>query len=57
MRDVMDGKYFEGTKAIGSSVANYDKAKQNNLWDWTVNAVARNAEEKQGCNAVYLSKA
>jgi hypothetical protein len=39
------GQYFEGTKEIKSSVESYQVEKQDDLWEWTVNYVARDQEE------------
>lgn len=42
----VSGQYFEGKKEIKSSKDSYDEAKQEDLWNWTVNNVARTEEEK-----------
>ncbi|KAI0384939.1 NAD(P)-binding protein [Hypomontagnella monticulosa] len=39
--------YFEGRKVIKSSKDSYDEAKQEDLWKWTVNYLARNDEERE----------
>ena len=41
------GVYFEGKKVIKSSVDSYDEDKQEDLWVWTVNNVAKDEEEKR----------
>lgn len=33
----VNGKYYEGRKEIPSSKDSYAKAKQQDLWDWTIN--------------------
>lgn len=40
------GVYFEGVKLIKSSQASYDEAKQEDLWKWTINSLARDEKEK-----------
>ncbi|OKL58575.1 hypothetical protein UA08_05974 [Talaromyces atroroseus] len=35
-----NGAYYEGPKRIKSSEASYDKAKQEDLWQWTVKTLA-----------------
>lgn len=40
------GTYFEGEKAIKSSVASYDDEKQEDLWRWTVDFLAKDEDEK-----------
>ena len=52
-----DGKYFAGKEEIRSSVASYEVEKQEDLWDWTVKAVAKDEEEKLQFEAVYPAKA
>lgn len=52
----IDGKYFEGLKAIKSSEASYDVVKQEELWDWTVKTLAKDEEEKHDFEKVYLTK-
>jgi len=32
----VSGKYYEGEKAIQTSVDSYDVRKQDDLWDWTL---------------------
>lgn len=44
--DAVSGRYFEGTREIRSSVDSYVLAKQQDLWEWTLSAVSRDAEEK-----------
>ncbi|KAI4859721.1 NAD(P)-binding protein [Hypoxylon rubiginosum] len=41
------GKYFEGSKPIKTSEVSYDEAKQEDLWRWTVDYLARGDEEKE----------
>ncbi|KAK5080284.1 hypothetical protein LTR70_008751 [Exophiala xenobiotica] len=41
------GAYFEGGKEIDSSVASHDEGKQEDLWQWTVNFLARDEDEKK----------
>lgn len=41
------GKYFEGKKTIPSSKDSYDVEKQEELWSWTVDAIAANPEERK----------
>jgi NAD(P)-dependent dehydrogenase (short-subunit alcohol dehydrogenase family) len=38
------GKYFEGKKIIPSSTASYEIPKQDDLWEWTLNFLARGDE-------------
>ena len=52
---VVDGKYLEGTKEVPSSKASHDVRKQEDLWNWTINAVAKDDAEKRAFEAVYLS--
>ncbi|KAK3687681.1 short-chain dehydrogenase [Podospora appendiculata] len=40
----VSGKYFEGLKAIPSSVDSYDEAKALDLWDWTLRYVTNGDE-------------
>lgn len=40
------GVYYEGRKQIKSSVVSYDKAKQEDLWSWTVKNLSLNEEER-----------
>lgn len=40
------GVYYEGTKPIKSSEASYDKGKQDDLWQWTAKALARDEAER-----------
>ena len=41
----VSGRYYEGKREIRSSAASYDKAKQDDLYEWTINFLARNKEE------------
>jgi NAD(P)-dependent dehydrogenase (short-subunit alcohol dehydrogenase family) len=41
------GKYFEGLKEIKSSLDSYDEVKQEDLWNWTVNHLAKDDQEKR----------
>ncbi|KAL4934670.1 uncharacterized protein BDV17DRAFT_249904 [Aspergillus undulatus] len=41
----VSGAYFEGRKGIKSSEDSYDRAKQEDLWEWTVRNVAKGPEE------------
>jgi hypothetical protein len=48
--DDVEGKrgiYYEQTKEKVSSVLSRDKDKQEDLWTWTVEFVARNEEERE----------
>ncbi|PQE17448.1 short-chain dehydrogenase protein [Rutstroemia sp. NJR-2017a WRK4] len=40
------GKYFEGLKEIKSSQDSYNEAKQEDLWKWTINYLAKDEIEK-----------
>ena len=51
-----DGKYFEGTKEIRSSGPSYDETKQEDLWNWTIKAVAKDEMEKRDLERVYPSR-
>ena len=42
----VSGRYFEGVEDVKSSVVSYDERKQDDLWEWTVNHLAKNGEEK-----------
>lgn len=42
----VNGKYTEGTKPIDSSKESYEVEKQEDLWRWTAEVLARDAEEK-----------
>ncbi len=53
---VADGKYFSGPKELRSSVASYDVTKQEDLWDWTIKAVAKDEAEKRAFESVYPTK-
>lgn len=46
----VSGKYFEGLKEIPSSKDSYVRAKQDDLWQWTVNYVAQSPEESSRFN-------
>ncbi|KAK3375437.1 hypothetical protein B0H63DRAFT_496601 [Podospora didyma] len=37
----ISGKYFEGAKEIPSSKASYDQSKQDDLWAWTIDFLAK----------------
>jgi NAD(P)-dependent dehydrogenase (short-subunit alcohol dehydrogenase family) len=41
----VSGVYYEGSKEIKSSKDSYDKAKQDDLWEWTLKNTAANKEE------------
>jgi len=41
------GEYYEGYKVIGSSALSYDEAKQEDLWAWTLQCVARDEGERE----------
>lgn len=41
------GVYFEGRKEIKSSKESYDKKKQEELWQWTIHALAKTDEERR----------
>ncbi|KFY32662.1 hypothetical protein V495_08849 [Pseudogymnoascus sp. VKM F-4514 (FW-929)] len=41
------GIYFEGKEIIKSSKDSYDERKQDDLWEWTIKATARSAEERR----------
>lgn len=41
----VSGVYYEGSKEIESSKDSYDKAKQDDLWEWTIKNTAVNKEE------------
>ncbi|KAJ6023393.1 uncharacterized protein N7446_013753 [Penicillium canescens] len=42
----VSGVYYEGLKEIRSSEASYDLAKQEDLWGWTVDTMARDDQER-----------
>lgn len=42
----VSGVYYEGLKEIRSSEASYDRAKQEDLWGWTVDTLARDDRER-----------
>ncbi|KAH7313874.1 putative short-chain dehydrogenase [Stachybotrys elegans] len=41
------GQYFEGRKPIKSSTESYDEKKQEDLWQWTINTLAKDEAEKR----------
>lgn len=41
------GRYFEGDHEIASSVDSHDQAKQEDLWRWTVDFLAKDEKEKR----------
>ena len=41
------GRYFEGDHEIASSVDSHDQAKQEDLWRWTVDFLAKDEKEKK----------
>ncbi|KAI1326575.1 dehydrogenase/reductase [Xylariaceae sp. FL0255] len=43
----VSGEYFEGRKPIKSSIDSYDEAKQEDLWQWTINYLAQGEEERE----------
>lgn len=43
----MSGVYFEERRVIKSSVDSYDEEKQEDLWTWTVENLARDDEERK----------
>lgn len=51
----LNGVYFSGPTQIKSSVASYNEEKQDDLWEWTINAIATNENEKRSFENVYLS--
>ena len=48
-----NGVYMEGQQEIRSSKASYDEAKQEDLWNWTIEALARDEDEKRAFEDVY----
>lgn len=44
------GLYYEGRNEIKSSEMSYDQVKQEDLWQWTVNTLARNEREQEDFN-------
>ncbi|KAJ6038245.1 hypothetical protein N7460_008016 [Penicillium canescens] len=42
----VSGVYYEGLKEIRSSEASYDRAKQEDLWGWTLDTMARDDQER-----------
>lgn len=49
------GLYFEGQEERKSSHDSYVVEKQEDLWEWTVKAVAKDEEEKRQFESVYVS--
>lgn len=49
----VSGVYFEGRKEIKTSVLSYDEDRQEDLYDWTVKAIATGQEEVMGFQKVY----
>lgn len=47
------GVYFEGQKVIKTSDLSYDEDKQEDLYAWTMKAVAKSGEEQQQFEKVY----
>lgn len=45
--DGVSGVYFEGLKEIKSSDDSYDRVKQEDLWNWTVDTVACDERERR----------
>lgn len=43
----VSGRYFEGVEERMSSVDSYDEGKQDDLWEWTVNYVAKGSEDEK----------
>ena len=43
----VSAKYFEGRKAIESSVESHEQVKQDDLWDWTLRYLVRGDEGKR----------
>ena len=48
----VSGKYFEGFREIKSSRDSYDERKQEDLWEWTVNYLAKGEGEKRAFQAL-----
>ena len=49
------GEYYQGLEAIKSSEASYDTEKQEDLWAWTLNTVAKDEAEKRDFEKIYPS--
>ena len=49
------GEYYQGLEAIKSSEASYDTGKQEDLWAWTLNTVAKDEAEKRDFEKIYPS--
>lgn len=47
------GMYFVGWEAEKSSVMSYDEGKQEDLWEWTIKAVARDEGEREAFEKIY----
>lgn len=47
------GVYYEGLKQIKSSEVSYDQQKQEDLWQWTVNALVSSDDLKEGNWKLY----
>ena len=52
----IDGKYFEGSKPIKSSDVSYETTKQEELWQWTIETLAKDEEEKRSFDNVVVTK-
>jgi len=46
MGDDASGVYYSSGKPIKSSVASYDEAKQEELWEWTLKNISESEEER-----------
>ena len=49
----VSGVYFEGPKEIKSSELSYDTDKQENLYEWTIDTLAKSKEERDSFAKVY----
>ena len=49
------GEYYQGLEAIKSSETSYDTEKQEDLWAWTLNTVAKDEAEKRDFEKIYPS--
>ena len=47
------GEYYQGLEAIKSSGTSYDTERQEDLWTWTLNTVARDEAEKRDFEQIY----
>lgn len=47
------GKYYEGLREIPSSKDSYDEKKQEDLWRWTVDYIARDESERVRFDRVF----